>query len=244
MTSRKKRRLDELLVIRGLAPNTIRARALVLGGQVFLDGQRMDKSGCLLPTDRQIYLKNASPRYVSRGGLKLEATLTAFRVPVHGKVCLDVGASTGGFTDCLLQHGASKVFALDVGKGQLDWKLRNDSRVSILEETNARYLTPELLSEHPHLVTADVSFISLRLILPRLELFQKLEALVLVKPQFEARRSEMETGGVIRSPSKRQEILNRFKEFVWHSEFDVLAEFPSPILGQKGNQEYFLHLRM
>lgn len=238
----KKIRLDELLVSEGMAADVRTAGALVLSGRVFLGGQRLDKPGTLVAAGERIRLRNESPRYVSRGGLKLEAALTALRIRVRNRVCLDLGASTGGFTDCLLQHGAGEVFALDVGKGQLDWKLRRDPRVVVLEGINARFLTPGHLPRTPELATADLSFISLRLILPRLELFPELELLLLVKPQFEAFQGEVEAGGVIRNPEKRREILNRFKQFVSSSGFQLKAEFPSPVHGRKGNRETFVHL--
>ncbi len=239
----RKIRLDELLVSRGMAADVRTAGALVLSGRVFLGEQRLDKPGTLVADRERIHLRNAPPRYVSRGGFKLEAALAALQIRVRNRVCLDLGASTGGFTDCLLQHGAREVFALDVGKGQLDWKLRQDPRVLVLEGINARFLSPGHLPRSPQLVTADVSFISLRLILPRLELFPELELLFLVKPQFEAFQGEVEAGGVIRSPEKRQEILSRFKDFVSSSEFHLKAEYPSPVRGRKGNRETFFHLR-
>ena len=238
----KKIRLDELLVSERMAADVRTAAALVLSGRVFLGGQRLDKPGTLVAAGERIRLRNEPRRYVSRGGFKLEAALTALRVRVRNRVCLDLGASTGGFTDCLLQRGAGEVFALDVGKGQLDWKLRRDPRVTVLEGINARFLTPGHLPRTPELATADLSFISLRLILPRLELFPQLELLLLVKPQFEAFQREVEAGGVIRNPEKRREILNRFKRFVSFSEFQLKAEFPSPVHGRKGNRETFFHL--
>lgn len=239
----KKIRLDELLVSRGLAGDVRTAGALILSGRVFRDQQRLEKPGTLVAAEDPIRLRNAPPRYVSRGGFKLEAALDALQIGVRRRVCLDLGASTGGFTDCLLQRGAREVFALDVGKGQLDWTLRQDPRVVVLEGMNARHLSPGHLPRPPHLVTADLSFISLRLILPRLELFEEPELLLLVKPQFEAFPDEVEAGGVIRNPAKRREILNRFKRFVSSSEFNLEAEYPSPVRGRKGNQETFFHLR-
>lgn len=239
----KKLRLDELLVSQGLAPDLRTAGALILSGRVFLDQRRLDKPGTFVAAGDRLRLRNAPPRYVSRGGFKLEAALAALQIDVRNQVCLDLGASTGGFTDCLLQHGAREVLALDVGKGQLDWKLRQDPRVVVLEGINARFLSPGDLPRSPRLVTADLSFISLRLILPRLEHFQELELLLLVKPQFEAFPGEVEAGGVIRSAEKRREILNRFKSFVSSSQFHLAAEYPSPVRGRKGNQETFFHLR-
>ena len=239
----KKIRLDELLVSEGLAADVRTAGALVLSGRVFQGDQRLDKPGTLVAAGERIRLSNDPRRYVSRGGFKLEAALAALRIRVRNRICLDLGASTGGFTDCLLQHGAREVFALDVGKGQLDWKLRQDPRVVVLEGINARFLTPGHLARTPELATADLSFISLRLILPRLELFPELELLLLVKPQFEAFQGEVEAGGVIRNSEKRREILRRFKDFVFSSEYRLEAEFPSPVRGRKGNQETFIHLR-
>ena len=239
----RKIRLDELLVSRGMAADVRTAGALVLSGRVFRGEQRLDKPGTRVAEGERLQLRNAPPRYVSRGGFKLEAALAALQIRVRNRVCLDLGASTGGFTDCLLQHGAREVLALDVGKGQLDWKLRQDSRVVVLEGINARFLSPGHLPRSPELATADLSFISLRLILPRLELFHELELLLLVKPQFEAFQGEVEAGGVIRSPDKRREILSRFKDFVSSSEFHLEAEYPSPVRGRKGNRETFFHLR-
>ena len=239
----RKIRLDELLVSRGMAADVRTAGALALSGRVFLGEQRLDKPGTLVAAGEWIQLRNAPPRYVSRGGFKLEAALAALQVRVRNRVCLDLGASTGGFTDCLLQHGAREVLALDVGKGQLEWKLRQDPRVVVLEGINARFLSPGHLPRSPELATADLAFISLRLILPRLELFQELELLLLVKPQFEAFQGEVEAGGVIRSPEKRREILSRFKDFVSSSEYQLKAEYPSPVRGRKGNRETFFHLR-
>ena len=238
----KKIRLDELLVSERMADDVRTAAALVLSGRVFLGGQRLDKPGTMVAAGERIRLRNEPPRYVSRGGFKLEAALSALRIRVRNRICLDLGASTGGFTDCLLQHGAREVFALDVGKGQLDWKLRQDPRVEVLEGINARFLIPGHLPRAPELATADLSFISLRLILPRLELFPGLELLLLVKPQFEAFQGEVEAGGVIRNPEKRREILNRFKAFVSASKFQLNADFPSPVHGRKGNRETFFHL--
>ena len=238
----KKIRLDELLVSERMAADVRTAVALVLSGRVFLGGQRLDKPGTLVAAGERVRLRNEPRRYVSRGGFKLEAALAALRIRVQNRVCLDLGASTGGFTDCLLQRGAREVFALDVGKGQLDWKLRRDPRVVVLEGVNARLLTPGHLPRTPELATADLSFISLRLILPRLELFPGLELLLLVKPQFEAFQGEVEAGGVIRNPEKRREILNRFKKFVSFSRFHLEEEFPSPVHGRKGNRETFFHL--
>ncbi len=239
-----RKRLDNLLVEREISSTLEAARALILAGSVFVDQQRVDKPGTQINPSSEISLRGAASKYVSRGGLKLEAALTTFKVVVSGKTCLDLGASTGGFTDCLLQNGARKVYAVDVGRGQLDWKLRNDPRVVVREAVNARYLMPASLPEKIHIITVDLSFISLRLLFPVLRRFQESEILALVKPQFEAQRHEVERGGLIRKPEKRQEILDRVTRFAAGQELRIIGTMPSPILGQKGNQEFFVFLRV
>ena len=239
-----RKRLDNLLVEREISSTLEVARALILAGSVFVDQQRVDKPGTQINPSSEISLRGAASKYVSRGGLKLEAALTTFKVVVSGKTCLDLGASTGGFTDCLLQNGARKVYAVDVGRGQLDWKLRNDPRVVVREAVNARYLMPASLPEKIHIITVDLSFISLRLLFPVLRRFQESEILALVKPQFEAQRHEVERGGLIRKPEKRQEILDRVTRFAAGQELRIIGTMPSPILGQKGNQEFFVFLRV
>ncbi|MBC7221480.1 TlyA family RNA methyltransferase [Candidatus Bipolaricaulota bacterium] len=239
----KKERLDVLLVARGLAPSRTKAQALILAGQVRVDGVLVDKPATLISEAANIEIL-APPRYVSRGGEKLAFALFAFAIDPRGKICLDIGASTGGFTDCLLQHGAARVYAVDVGRGQLHWKLRQDPRVVLKEGLNARYLRFEDIGEEVDLVTIDVSFISLRLILPRLSGIVRPEGAVipLVKPQFEAGREKVRAG-VIRDPKTHREVLERIIDFVEKDlGWSVVDAVASPLLGPKGNREFFLHI--
>ncbi|MCS7240079.1 MAG: TlyA family RNA methyltransferase [Candidatus Bipolaricaulota bacterium] len=235
------KRLDLLLVDRGLAPSRAKAQALILAGQVRVNGVLMDKPATLVSRHSHLEVL-APPKYVSRGGEKLEVALRAFAINPAGKICLDIGASTGGFTDCLLQHGAARVYAVDVGRGQLHWKLRQDPRVVVKEGLNARYLRFEDIGEEVDLVTIDVSFISLRLILPQLPGIVRPDGVVvpLVKPQFEAGREKVK-GGVIRDPQTHREVLEKLREFVQlNLNWSVLDAIPSPLLGPKGNREFFL----
>lgn len=244
MKGKKKERLDLLLVARGLAKSRAQAQRLVQAGRVRVGGQVVDKPGAQVPLDAEVKIASP-PRYVSRGGEKLEAALAAFEVNPKGKVCLDVGASTGGFTDCLLKHGAECVYAVDVGKGQLDWGLRNDPRVVVREGVNARYLSPDDIGEPVDLATVDVSFISLRLVLPPLRGIVKLEgdAIALVKPQFEAGREKVGKGGVVREPEVHREVLERLAAFAREElGWSVRGAVPSPLLGPAGNIEFLLHL--
>jgi 23S rRNA (cytidine1920-2'-O)/16S rRNA (cytidine1409-2'-O)-methyltransferase len=236
-------RLDQLLVERGLAPSREKARAFILAGQVLVNGQKMDKAGHAVAADASVELLE-TPRYVGRGGLKLEAALEHFHIPVDGSICLDVGSSTGGFTDCLLQHGAARVYAIDVGTGQLDWKLRNDPRVVVREQFNARYLTPAEVPETIGLAVADVSFISVTLILPAIVplLAADAEMVILVKPQFELERQQVGKGGIIRDPVLHQQASRRVQEAVERLGFRT-ALIPSPILGAEGNREFLLYAR-
>lgn len=238
-----KTRLDLLLVEKGLAPSRAKAQALILAGLVRVNGVVVDKPGT--PVERSATLEVLSPpKYVSRGGEKLEAALRAFRLDPSGKTCLDIGASTGGFTDCLLQHGAKKVYAVDVGQGQLHWKLRNDPRVVVKEGLNARFLRFEDIGEPVDLATIDVSFISLRLILPRLAGLVREEGdiLPLVKPQFEA-GPERVRKGVVRDPQVHREVLQALVQFIRAElRWSVKGAMASPLLGPKGNREFFLHL--
>ncbi|MCR4391370.1 MAG: TlyA family RNA methyltransferase [Candidatus Acetothermia bacterium] len=238
-----KERLDVLLVERGLATSRAQAQALIRAGQVRVDGQVVDKPSAAAAGDVVLEV-SAPPRYASRGGEKLAAALLAFGVDPAGKVCLDVGASTGGFTDCLLQHGAARVYAVDVGRGQLDWKLRNDPRVVVREGLNARYLRPEDIGAPVDLATVDVSFISLRLILPPLRGIVKPQGdvVALVKPQFEAGRGSVR-GGVVRDPAVHREVLIGIAAFAREElGWSVRGATPSPLLGPAGNREFFLHL--
>ena len=213
-----------------------------MSGIVLVDEQRVDKPGLRLDPSSGIRLKSEPRKYVSRGGLKLEAALRRLQIQVQDKVCLDLGASTGGFTDCLLQHAALRVYAFDVGRGQLHWKLQLDPRVIFRDAVNVRYLETSMVDDQVDLVTVDLSFISLRLIFPSLKPFSA-EILALVKPQFEAQRGEVGLGGVIESPALRERIVDRVKRSARREGFSLLGECPSPIVGQKGNQEHFLLLR-
>src|SRR5580693_1398816 len=238
-----KQRLDVLLLERGLVDSREKARALILAGQVLVDGQKLDKAGHAVSAEARVELL-AQPRYVGRGGLKLEAALDHFAIDVAGKVCLDVGSSTGGFTDCLLQRGAARVYAIDVGTGQLDWKLRNDPRVIVQEQVNARYLTRTEVPEPIDLAVCDVSFISITMILPALgNLLQKgAEMVILVKPQFELEREQVGKGGIIRDPALHRQACQRVEEAVQRLGFET-SIFPSPVLGAEGNQEFLLYAR-
>jgi len=235
--------LDLLLVQRGLAASRERAQALIRAGQVMVNDQVMDKPGRRVPTNATLRLRGRLP-YVSRGGLKLEAALNAFQLDVTGWVVADVGASTGGFTDCLLQRGAAKVYAIDVGYGQLAWKLRRDPRVVVMERTNIRFL--ESLPEPVDLATVDVSFIGLELVLPAVMRLLKPEGhiVALVKPQFEAGREQVGKGGVVRDPAVHRQVLTRLTGWAVERGLRVLGLIPSPITGPKGNVEFLLHLAL
>jgi 23S rRNA (cytidine1920-2'-O)/16S rRNA (cytidine1409-2'-O)-methyltransferase len=236
-------RLDLLLVERGLADSREKAQALILAGQVLVNEQKIEKCGARVATDAAVRLLGEPLKYVSRGGLKLEGALEHFRVDVEGKTCLDIGASTGGFTDCLLQRGAVKVFAVDVGTNQLDWKLRRDSRVVALETTNARYLTFEQIGERVALATMDVSFISAALILPALPplLEPGAEVLILVKPQFEVGRGQVGKGGIVRDPKLQQEAVSKVSRKLLALGFNEVGATESVLPGAGGNREFFLH---
>ncbi len=239
----RKTRLDLLLVARNHVSSRSKAAAQIMAGEVTVDGRLIDKPGSMVRSDAEIRLK-AKPRYVGRGGLKLEAALAAFPVAVAGAVCADVGASTGGFTDCLLQHGAARVCAIDVGSGILDYRLRIDERVCLLEGTNARHL--ESLPARPSLVVIDVSFISLRLILPAVKRWVSAEAdiIALVKPQFEVGKGEVGKGGIVRSSQLRRQTLQDVVESAESLGMYSADVIPSPITGAKGNVEYLLWLRL
>lgn len=238
-----KQRVDQLLVERGLAESRSQAQRLVMAGQVRVDGQIASKPSIVVPTDAEVEV-DRGPRYVSRGGEKLEAALQTFGAEVAGRVCADVGASTGGFTDCLLQHGAARVYAIDVGQGILHWKLRQELKVVVMEGVNARHL--DRLPEVPDMVTIDASFISLQLLLPvvRQWLFPNGgEVIALIKPQFEAGRKEAARGkGVIRDADVHQRVLHKVLAFAQESGFGVAGLVQSPLTGPKGNIEFFAHL--
>jgi 23S rRNA (cytidine1920-2'-O)/16S rRNA (cytidine1409-2'-O)-methyltransferase len=237
-----KQRLDILLVERGLVSSREKGRRLIMAGKVRVDGQVSDKPGHRVPDDVTVTVE-ARPPYVSRGGLKLEAALARFDLDVTGWVAADVGASTGGFTDCLLQHGAIHVYAVDVGYGQLAWKLRNDPRVTVMERTNARYL--ETLPQAVHLVTVDASFISLELLLEPAAnwLVPHGLAIPLVKPQFEAGPRHVGKGGVVRDPDTHRRVLSDFLTWAEAHDWGILGLIPSPLLGPAGNVEFLVHLR-
>lgn len=235
----KKLRLDVLLVQKGLQESRQKAQATIMSGQVFVDGQRVDKPGAPVAEDAEIEVKGGL-RYVSRGGLKLEKAMALWPVHLEDAVCMDIGASTGGFTDCMLQNGAAKVYAVDVGYGQLAWKLRSDPRVVCLERTNARYLSHEQIPEEPDFSSVDVSFISLKLILPAIAgvLRDGGQMVCLIKPQFEAGKEKVGKKGVVRDPAVHREVLEHFLEHAKENNFTVIDITYSPIRGPEGNIEY------
>ena len=239
-----KTRLDVLLVERGLQETRQKAQATIMSGLVFVKGQRVDKPGTAVPNDAEIEVRGNALKYVSRGGLKLEKAMASFPIDLRDAVCGDIGASTGGFTDCMLQNGARKVYAVDVGYGQLAWSLRSDERVVCMERTNARYLTHEQIPEELDFASVDVSFISLKLILPPLcgLLRQGGHVACLVKPQFEAGKEKVGKKGVVRDPAVHLEVLEHFLEHAKESGFTVLGLTYSPIRGPEGNIEYLGYL--
>jgi 23S rRNA (cytidine1920-2'-O)/16S rRNA (cytidine1409-2'-O)-methyltransferase len=239
----EKLRIDSLLVERGLADSRVKAQALILAGQVLVNNLKIEKCGARVDAHAAVRLLGEPFKYVSRGGLKLEDALEHFRIDPDGKICLDVGASTGGFTDCLLQSGAARVIAVDVGTNQLDWRLRRDPRVTVLEKTNARYLKPEKIGTKVELVTMDVSFISATLILPVLPALLEPQAdlLVLVKPQFEVGRAEVGRGGVVRESRLHQVAVARVSRKLLELGFTHVASIESCLPGAAGNREFFLH---
>lgn len=238
-----KERLDVLLVQRGLCTSREKAQRTIMAGAVFSGGTRLDKASLQVADDAPLEVRGAD-RFVGRGGHKLEGALVHFGIDPAGWVCLDVGASTGGFTDCLLQHGAAKVYALDVGHGQLDWKIRSDPRVVVMEHFNARHLQPGDLSEPVQLAVADVSFISLTLVLPPMAsvLTDGGMMLVLIKPQFELSRAEVGRGGIVREASARERAVEKIREFVRARGWRWGGVVESPITGTDGNQEYLCHI--
>jgi 23S rRNA (cytidine1920-2'-O)/16S rRNA (cytidine1409-2'-O)-methyltransferase len=240
-----KTRLDKLLLERGLAPSRERAQALILAGKVLVNGQKMEKAGTGVDAESEIRLLGEELKYVSRGGLKLERALEHWQIDVSGKACLDVGASTGGFTDCLLQHGAARVIAVDTGHGQLGFRLRQDARVRLLEKTNARYLTREQVGETVDLVVMDVSFISATLVLPAVVAAAFPEShgrqiIVLVKPQFEAGREQVGKGGIVRDPEAQSASVEKVRQALVELKFAQTDVIESPILGAEGNREFLL----
>ena len=242
-----KKRLDVLLTERKLAENRTKAQAIIMSGIVYVDGQKADKPGVSYEETVDIEVRGAACPYVSRGGLKLEKALRDFGVKPEGYVCSDSGASTGGFTDCLLQQGAKKVFAIDVGYGQLDWKIRSDPRVVVMEKTNIRYVTPEDLGEPLDLSVIDVSFISLKIVLPAIKNLLKPgqgQVLCLIKPQFEAGRDKVGKKGVVREPETHKEVLDNFVALAGELGFTILGLTFSPVKGPEGNIEFLGHLTL
>ena len=243
MSAPRKQRLDVALVERKLAESREKAQALILAGKVTVDGQRADKPGRAVVESASVRVEEPL-KYVSRGGLKLEAALSHFGIRVEGRVCLDVGTSTGGFTDCLLQHGAARVHAVDTGAGQIDWKLRTDPRVVLHERVNARYLTLEEIGEPVEITTCDVSFISVTLLVPALAplLMPYGDWIVLVKPQFEVGRELVGAGGIVRDPEAHQLACEKVRAALHEAGFSTEI-MESPILGAEGNREFLLHAR-
>ena len=240
----EKKRLDSLIFELGLAESREKAKAVIMAGSVYVENQKSDKPGTMLPVTAKIEVRGEMP-YVSRGGLKLEKAIASFPISLRGKVCMDIGASTGGFTDCMLQNGAAKVYAIDVGYGQLAWKLRTDERVVNLERTNVRYLTKEQVPEPVDFFSVDVSFISLCLVLPVAREFmeENAQAVCLIKPQFEAGRGKVGKKGVVRDQAVHAEVIEKICDFVLSHGFSVLGLTFSPVKGPEGNIEYLIYLQ-
>lgn len=244
---KNKKRLDVLLTEQGYADTRSKAQAIIMAGLVYVDGQKADKPGISYDENASLEVRGESCPYVSRGGLKLEKALRYFGVKPEGFVCSDSGASTGGFTDCLLQQGASKVFAIDVGYGQLDWKIRSDPRVVVMERTNIRYVTPQDLGEPLDLSVIDVSFISLKIVLPAIKNLLKPDqgqVLCLIKPQFEAGKEKVGKKGVVREPETHKEVLDSFVELAHNLDFSIRGMTFSPVKGPEGNIEFLAHLTL
>jgi len=241
---KNKIRLDTFVVDRGLVKSRHRAKALIMAGKVLVNDCPLDKAGTLISEDSSVIVKQDDNPFVSRGGLKLEEALKKIPVSVTGMTCLDIGASTGGFTDCLLQYGAAKVYAVDVGYGQFDWSLRQDSRVKVIERTNIRQLPYEKINEKMDIVVVDTSFISLKVVIPAAEKFMRDHTLVLalIKPQFEAGKQNVGKGGVVKDPGIRKSVIKDLKDFFKERGYLVNIVVPSPILGPKGNKEYIISL--
>lgn len=242
-----KERLDVILVNQGYAPSREKAKAIIMSGNVFVNGQREDKAGTAfdLSKIKQLEVKGSSLKYVSRGGLKLEKAMEQWGFKLDGKVCMDIGASTGGFTDCMLQNGARKVYSIDVGHGQLAWKLRNDERVVCMEQTNFRFMTPDDIDDKPDFASVDVSFISLtKILIPARNLLREGgEMVCLIKPQFEAGRDKVGKNGVVREASTHSEVIHRITDYADSIGFEVMHLDFSPIKGPEGNIEYLMHIR-
>ncbi len=240
-----KKRLDVLVFEKGFAESREKAKAIIMAGEIYVDNQKADKCGQSYNEDVNIEFRGTAPKYVSRGGLKLEKAINNFHLDLKGKVTMDIGASTGGFTDCMLQNGAEKVYSIDVGYGQLAWKLRNDSRVINLERTNMRKVTKEQVPDEIDFFSIDVSFISLKLLLPvaRELLSENAQAVCLIKPQFEAGREKIGKKGVVRDPQVHIEVVESIYNFCLENGYSVLNLDYSPIKGPEGNIEYLIHLQ-
>ncbi|MCF0121946.1 MAG: TlyA family RNA methyltransferase [Lachnospiraceae bacterium] len=240
-----KERLDIMMVQRGLVPSREKAKAVIMAGEVLVEGKREDKAGTAFSENVTIAIKRNPISYVSRGGLKLEKAVKQFSLKLDERVCMDVGSSTGGFTDCMLQNGASKVYSVDVGYGQLDWMLRNDERVICMERSNIRYVTQKNIPDRPSFVAIDVSFISLTKVLPAVKalIAQNGELICLIKPQFEAGREKVGKKGVVRNPAVHREVISRVSIYAQENGFKLLHLAFSPIKGSKGNIEYLLYLK-
>ncbi len=241
-----KERLDVLLVQQGYAPSREKAKAIIMAGSVFVNGQREDKAGASFDSGKiRIEVKGSALKYVSRGGLKLEKAVKEFGIALEEKVCMDIGASTGGFTDCMLQNGAAKVYSVDVGHGQLDWKLRNDERVVCMEKTNFRYMLPSDIDERLDFASVDVSFISLdKILIPARNLLKdKGQIVCLIKPQFEAGKDKVGKKGVVREPETHREVVGKVIDFAGSIGFSVQGLSFSPVKGPEGNIEYLLYLQ-
>jgi 23S rRNA (cytidine1920-2'-O)/16S rRNA (cytidine1409-2'-O)-methyltransferase len=239
-----KERLDVLLVSRGLAPSREKAKTMIMAGEVFVNNNREDKAGSTFPDDCAIEIHGSTLKYVSRGGLKLEKAMSHFNISLEDKICMDIGASTGGFTDCMLQNGAKKVYAVDVGYGQFAWKLRQDERVVCMEKTNIRYVTPEDIGDVLDFASVDVSFISLTKVLgpARALLSENGQMVCLIKPQFEAGREKVGKKGVVRDKAVHEEVINRVIDFALETGFSIKALEYSPIKGPEGNIEYLVYI--
>ena len=239
-----RKRIDILLVEKGIAESRQRARAMIMAGKILINDYPVEKPGSQVHASADIVLRSDDIPYVSRGGIKLESALAEFRIDPTGFVCLDVGASTGGFTDCLLQKGAKSVISVDVGYGQLAWKLRNDPRVLVMERSNIRNLSPDAVPEPVDLVVIDVSFISLKIVVPSILKFMRQDAAIiaLIKPQFEVGRGMVGKGGVVRDPAQHDAVIRDLSSFFIDQNLSVRSVIPSPIKGPKGNKEFFTHL--
>lgn len=244
MSKIKKERIDKLLLERGFAESREKAKALIMAGQVVANDRRVDKAGDMVPLDSDIRIKGEVMPYVSRGGLKLKGAIDHFQIDVKGLIALDIGASTGGFTDCLLQHGVSRVYAVDVGYGQMDLKIKNDPRVVSMERKNIRHMEADEIPEKAHIAVMDLSFISLTKVIPHvIPLLKETGSVVaLIKPQFEVGRGEVGKGGIVRDESKIEKVIEDISAFMEESGFDIRGITPSPILGAKGNREFLIYM--